>query len=237
MPPVLLATLAGAATLVGACLALGRRSLPPTLLAVALSFAAGAMILVSLAELLPEAVSSAGPGWTILGMLAALLAMAGVDRGLRKFMPRDGARRTGVLMAAAIALHNLPEGAATVLADQAGNGSAAVLALAIAIHNVPEGLAIAAPLAAAGASRLRMIAITVVAALAEPAGALAAQAAGQAFAAPQVTGAMLAAVAVVMLHVSVRELIPAAMKLGRAPGWAGTALGSAAMAASLLILA
>lgn len=236
MPPILLATLAGAATLIGAAMALGRRTMHPALLALALSFAAGAMVLVSVVELLPEAVSLSGVPVAVGGALVALGAIAGAERGLKRFMPESAATRAGVLMAAAIALHNLPEGAATVLASEAGHGSAAVLALAIGIHNVPEGLAVAAPLAAAGVSRLRVVGIALVAALAEPAGALAALAAGQAFAAPQVTGAMLAGVAAVMLYVSVRELLPNALRLARIPGWAGTAMGSATMAASLLLV-
>jgi ZIP family zinc transporter len=233
----LLASAAGLATVVGAAFALlGRGS--PRVLSGSLAFAAGAMVLVSLLEILPEAVSRLGLALALAAAGVGALLVAGLQRGLNRWMPDGGSplRRTGLLVALAIGLHNLPEGMAPFLSALASPEAGVAIAVAIALHNIPEGVAIAVPLRAAGASRARAFAYATVAGLAEAAGAGIAWAfAGML--SESAIAAMLAGVAGIMLWLSAAELMPAARKAaqGLAP-YMGAATGAAVMALSLLAM-
>lgn len=235
----ILAASAGMATVIGAAAALvGKPS--ARLLAGGLAFAGGAMILVSLVEILPEAAGQVGLPLALAVAAIGALLIAGMQAGMKRLMPSDGARsrlgRTGVLVAAAVSLHNLPEGMAPFLAAMASPEAGVVIAIAIAMHNIPEGIAIAAPLRAAGASRARALGLSSIAGAAEAAGAgiawaFAAWLSGTAIA------ALLAGVAGMMLWLSAVELFPAARRAahGAAP-YMGAASGAAMMALSLVAL-
>lgn len=234
-----IAAAAGMATVIGALVALiGKPS--RRLLAAGLAFAAGAMVLVSVVEILPEAAGETGLAAAILFAGVGALVVAGMQAGLRRFMPESPSRsrlgRTGLLVAAAVALHNLPEGMAPFLAAMASPGAGVVIALAIALHNIPEGIAIAVPLRAAGASRGKALGFSAIAGAAEAVGAgiawaFAAVLSGYAVA------ALLAGVAGMMLWLSVAELLPAARRAaaGALP-YAGAASGAGMMMLSLMLL-
>ena len=73
---ILITAMTGIATMIGAILGFSIGSLAPIVLAVALGLAAGAMLYVSTAELLPEAISACHP------KLASLTAFVGVLVGM-----------------------------------------------------------------------------------------------------------------------------------------------------------
>lgn len=249
---------AGLATGVGGLIAISARRGNTAFLAVALAFSAGAMLYVSFVEILPKAIDSleqantAGGGvlWATLGFFAGIAAVALLDHLLTRLQhrggervnggaasPRSRLRRMGVLIALVVALHNFPEGLATflVLLEEPAVGIA--FAVAIAIHNVPEGIAIATPVHEGTGSRIKAVALSVVAGLAEPAGALLGYAILAPFITDAVFGVVFAAVAGVMVFISIHELIPAARTTGR-PALAtnGAVAGMVVMAASLLLL-
>ena len=109
-----------------------------------------------------EAFGGAALVW--LGALAAYLALAGVDAGLRAREAR--AKAAGVsgfalalLVAIGIGLHNLGEGLAIGSAYAVGSlALGAALIVGFALHNTTEGLAIVAPVAER-APRLRRLAL------------------------------------------------------------------------------
>lgn len=194
--------LAGLATALGGLLVLHPRAREARVLGAALAFAAGAMVAVSAAEILPRSVQelagSTGPGrgWAVA--LAAGAAGAGLVLALDllagRWQRRRGGRRPDVpgpsgptgpslatrhrlsrgalLVTGTVALHNVPEGMSTFLATLADPATGIALAVAVAIHNVPEGVAVAAPVLGATGSRARAFWWAAASGAAEPLGAL-----------------------------------------------------------------
>ena len=126
-----------------------------------LGVAAGIMLSVVFMELLAEATNTSYP-WTILGLLAGIIAFLFLDN----FFPhthfvteevRTGRfLKKGILIATGIALHNISEGIAIGAGFAASTGMGITLAVLISLHNVPEGLAVAIPLNIGGMGRARV---------------------------------------------------------------------------------
>lgn len=131
---------------------------------------------------------------------------------------RKKLRQMGLLTALAIGIHNLPEGLTTFVATLASPSVGAALAVAIAIHNVPEGVCVAVPIFFSTGKRMSGFLWSLLAAVAEPLGALigyivikaSADADGTVHA--DVYGALFAVVAGIMVFICVQELIPMALQ-------------------------
>lgn len=145
--------------------------------------------------------------------------------------------RTGVFTALAIGIHNLPEGLATFVSGLSGGAAALPIATAIAIHNIPEGIAVSVPVYYAGGSRKKAFVYSFLSGLTEPLGALIGYTILRPFINDIVFGIVFAAVAGIMVYISLEELLPSARAYGgqRLTG-AGMVLGMAVMAVSLLLL-
>lgn len=155
-----------------------------------------------------------------------------VDRALKARL-----MRTGMVTAVALALHNVPEGMAAFVAALQAPEIAIPVVAAIALHNIPEGIAVAVPVRRATGSRAKGFWLATMSGLAEPAGALI----GIALLGPWLTGpgmgAILAAVAGVMVFVSLDELLPAAEETGEHHVVIYSLIaGMAVMAVTLLVL-
>ena len=252
-----LTTAAGLSTLLGGSLVLFSQRNNPRLLAFGLAFAAGAMVYVSLAEILPKATAAfsldVGPraGLALgtsafIGGLLLILALDHLvpnphdrlDDGHGHPAQADGnLARIGLLSALAITAHNLPEGLATFFATLDNPAVGAPLALAIAIHNIPEGIAVAIPVFAATGSRRAALLASLVAGLAEPLGALL----GYALLGPDLSpgsyGTVFGLIAGIMVFLALDELLPAAKHHGRGHETVyGLVGGMALMAISLVLL-
>lgn len=150
-------------------------------------------------------------------------------------------KRLGVLSALAIAVHNFPEGIATfagALNDpQLGTG----ITFAIAIHNIPEGIAIAIPIYYATKSKGKALLYATLSGMSEVLGALLCLAVTAIFGVNLADGGVtfpliLAAVAGIMIYISLDELLPTAEKYGKHHiAIAGVVGGMAIMAVSLLL--
>ncbi|MGP9538777.1 zinc transporter ZupT [Brachybacterium sp. AOP43-C2-M15] len=145
--------------------------------------------------------------------------------------------RTGTITAIALALHNVPEGFATFVAALQAPEIAIPVVAAIALHNIPEGLAVAVPIRRATGSRTKAFWLATMTGLAEPVGAVI----GFLLLAPLLSGdamgAILAAVAGVMVFVSLDELLPAAEETGEHHTVIYSLIaGMAVMALTLLVL-
>lgn len=86
--------------------------------------------------------------------------------------------------------------------------------MAIAIHNIPEGLAVSAPVYAATGSRRRAFLWSFLSGVSEPIGAGLAALILLPFLTPALLGWILAAVAGIMVSISLDELIPVAKSFG-----------------------
>ena len=111
------------------------------------------------------------------------------------------------------------------------------IAAAIAIHNIPEGIAVSVPVYYATGSRKKAFWYSFLSGISEPVGALAAYLVLMPFMSPVLLNCVFAAVAGIMVFISLDELLPAAREYGQ-PHIAiyGLLSGMAVMALSLILL-
>lgn len=235
---LLVSLLAGLATSVGGMLAMDRRTLEREYLAVALAFAAGAMLLVSFMEILPLGFAAMTEQWphrtalalTYLSFFGGIALVLLIDRVLPASLnpseiegreaamtPGDAHRnvrllRSGLLVGLVLGLHNFPEGMATFFTTYQAPSVGITLAVAIAIHNVPEGIAVAAPVYAATASRRKAFFWSTLSGLTEPLGGLVAAALLTWVIPGSVFGVFYGLVAGMMVFLALDELLQASWR-------------------------
>lgn len=248
-----LTTLAGLATGLGGVAALFIRRDQHAFLAVSLGLSAGVMIYISFVELYADAVEYIGGEngeWIattafLLGMVATAVIDGLVPEGENPHQARslESIRedprllRLGTLAALAITLHNFPEGMATFIAALTDPVVGSSVALAVGLHNIPEGIAVAIPLFYATGRRGRAVALSFLSGLAEPLGALAAFLVLRPFLDATLLGIVFAAVAGIMVFVSLDQLVPNAKLYGRGHQSVYGLVGGMALMATLLNLA
>ena len=122
--------------------------------------------------------------------------------------------RVGLKTALSIAIHNFPEGIATFAAALKDPAIGVTIALAVAIHNIPEGMGVAVPIYYATGDRRKAFRYAFSSGLAEPAGALVAYFLLSSFLNDTVLSGIFAAVAGIMVFISIDELLPTAEEYG-----------------------
>jgi zinc transporter, ZIP family len=126
-------------------------------------------------------------------------------------------QRLGVVLAITLSAHNFPEGSAVAVSSLESQKMGLLMTLTIALHNIPEGMCIAVPVFAGTGSFFEAFKMAILSGLTEPLGAFFTLF----FLKPYVTidenaiGYILMFVAGVMISVSLRELIPEAMRCER----------------------
>lgn len=150
--------------------------------------------------------------------------------------------RLGLMSALAIAIHNFPEGIATFIGALNDPQMGAGITFAIAIHNIPEGIAVAIPIYYATKSKGKALLYATLSGFSEVIGALLCLAVTSVFGIELSGGGpvfplILAAVAGIMVYISLDELLPTAEKYGKHHiAIAGVIGGMAIMGVSLLII-
>lgn len=145
--------------------------------------------------------------------------------------------RVGLFTALAVTIHNFPEGIATFVSALQDPGVAIPIVAAIAIHNIPEGIAVSVPIYQATGSRKKAFIYSLISGLAEPFGALIGWLVLMPFMNDIVFGVIFAAVAGIMVFISIDELLPAAREYGEHHlSIYGLIAGMIVMAVSLLLL-
>ena len=132
--------------------------------------------------------------------------------GVPRPRPRN-LRRAAILLTLGISLHNFPEGVATFVTASNNLELGMGVALAVALHNIPEGLAVAGPVYAATGSRRKAVFWAGLSGMAEILGGLLAWLILGSLVSPVVMGAIMAAVAGIMVALSVDELMPLAKEI------------------------
>lgn len=259
---IVLTLIAGLSTGIGSLIALLSKHTNRKFLSFSLGLSAGVMIYVSFMDIMPKAITAIvrGGGQDKTAQLIATVAFFGgmllialIDRlvpsvenphEMRSVESMDLApdhrqrlMRMGVVTALVIGIHNFPEGIATFMAALSDPDIGLAIAGAIAIHNIPEGIAVAIPVYYATCSRKKAFKWSLLSGLSEPIGALVGYAILRPFLSDTVFGAIFAAVAGIMVFISLDELLPAAREWGK-PHLAiwGLILGMAIMAASIILL-
>lgn len=253
---------AGLSTGIGSAIAFFARRTNTRFLSVSLGFSAGVMIYISFVEILFKAKQvltlemGEKPGnlLAILAFFTGMLVIAIIDKLVPSFenpheikMVEDIATpeelqkkkklyRMGIMSALAIAIHNFPEGLATFIAALQDIKLGLPIAIAIAMHNIPEGIAVSVPIYHATGSRKKAFLYSFSSGLAEPVGALVGFLILMPFINNIVFGFLFAAVAGIMVFISIDELLPAAREYGQPHlSLYGLMGGMAVMAISLVL--
>ncbi|MEN6588276.1 MAG: zinc transporter ZupT [Proteiniphilum sp.] len=252
----LLTLFAGLSTGIGSLIAFVAKRTNTNFLSLALGLSAGVMIYVSFMEMLPKSLESlsdilgekTGMLYMILGLFGGIALIALIDflipesrnphemHGVEEMRSNDRLKQTGIITAITIAIHNFPEGIATFMSALNSLEVAIPITVAIAIHNIPEGIAVAVPIYHSTGSKKKAFWLSFASGLAEPVGALIAFLFLLPFWTPMINGFILAAIAGIMIYISLDELLPSAEKYGKHHlSIIGLVAGMAVMAMSLFL--
>ena len=232
---------AGLSTGIGSMLAFFTKTTNTKFLSIALGFSAGVMIYVSMVEIFFKAKDSligelgekTGSWVTVISFFGGMFFIALIDKLIpsvenpheirmveemdedaRKAHKNKKLMKMGVFTALAIAIHNFPEGLATFTAALTNPSLGIAIAVAIAIHNIPEGIAVSVPIYYATGNKKKAFWHSFLSGLAEPVGAIIGYLILMPFMSPAVFGILFAAVAGIMVFISIDELLPAAREYG-----------------------
>jgi len=253
---------AGLSTGIGSVLAFFTHSTNKQFLAVSLGFSAGVMIYVSMVEIFQKAKEAlisdmgdvAGTIYTVVAFFGGIIFIALIDKLIpsyenpheirmvedidsKKSKVRDPKlMKMGLFTALAIAIHNFPEGLATFTAAISDPSLGIAIAVAIAIHNIPEGIAVSVPIYYATDNKRKAFWYSFSSGLAEPVGAFLGYLVLMPFMSDALFGILFAAVAGIMVFISLDELLPSAREYGEHHlSIYGLIAGMAVMAISLLL--
>lgn len=253
---------AGLSTGIGSAIAFFANRTNTKFLSVSLGFSAGVMIYVSFTEILSKArielvdvFGNRGGSWlTVAGFFGGILLIAIIDKLIPSVenpheirmveemeeKPKNNNKqklmRMGLFTALAIAIHNFPEGLATFTAALTEPSLGVAIAVAIAIHNIPEGIAVSVPVYYATGNRRKAFVLSFLSGIAEPVGAIIGYLILMPFLNPAVFGILFAAVAGIMVFISLDELLPSAREYGEHHlSIYGLIAGMVVMAISLLL--
>jgi zinc transporter, ZIP family len=260
----LLTVIAGLSTGIGSTIAFFIRTPKYSYLSFLLGISAGVMIYISFTELLGTAIEDVGFLQANIAFFAGIVVFAAVDiliphsyeeenatdsrfgedgnritnPGSPEPISASSLKRGGIFIAIGIAIHNFPEGMVTFASAATGDISLGIMiAVAVAIHNIPEGIAVSVPIFYSTGSRWRAFGYSFLSGVAEPVGAIIGYLVLQPFLTPAVLSTVLAAVAGIMIYISLDEILPMAHKYGREHlVIMGGVLGMIIMAVSLWLL-
>ncbi len=234
IPAMLITLFAGLATTIGGGIAFIVKKNSLKALSVGMGFSAGVMIFLSFTEMLPEAnklLYAHFPNnheWiTLIGFLTGLVIAILIDYFLPDHVDEEDMlhpetpakhnymiKRAGLVTAIAICVHNFPEGMATFFTTTQNITLGLSVGLAIAIHNIPEGIAVALPIYhVTGKKRYAML-YAALSGITEPIGALVGMLIFGLFLPQVLIGALMAAVAGIMIYISFDTLLPLAKEYG-----------------------
>ncbi|HPB17279.1 MAG TPA: zinc transporter ZupT [Clostridia bacterium] len=232
-----LTIIAGLSTGIGSLIAFFAKKTNTKFLSISLGFSAGVMIYVSMVEIFSNAShmltdvhgEKAGVLYAIVAFFSGMFLIGVIDKLIPseknphevKFVESENEdikknklKRMGVLTALAVAIHNFPEGLATFVAALQEPRVAIPIVAAIAIHNIPEGIAVSVPIYYATGSKKKAFLYSFASGLSEPIGALIGYLILMPFMNDTINGILYAAVAGIMVFISVDELLPSAREYG-----------------------
>lgn len=234
IPAMLITLFAGLATTIGGGIAFVVKKNSLKALSVGLGFSAGVMIFLSFTEMLPEAdklLLTHFPNnhqWiTLAGFLIGLVIAIFIDYFLPDHVDEEDMlnpeapakhnnmiKRAGLFTAIAICVHNFPEGMATFFTTTQNITLGLSVGLAIAIHNIPEGIAVALPIYHVTRKKRYAMLYAAMSGITEPIGALVGMLIFGTFLPQVFVGALMAAVAGIMIYISFDTLLPLAKEYG-----------------------
>ncbi len=159
--------LAAAAAAFGALVAVSFKKINHLALCLLISFAAGALLAVSLFDILPETVEAVGLAKGLLSFASGYFLFFLITRFVSHVCPACSATHTEVefkaLTAAlivALSIHSFMDGLA-ISGSSAGSSVGLLILLAVAYHKIPEGLALTLIARESGMNRTRAFFVSV----------------------------------------------------------------------------
>ncbi|MFH0875366.1 MAG: zinc transporter ZupT [archaeon] len=242
---IMITFLAGLSTLIGSSIIIFVNNKKDNLMGIAMGFAAGVMLFISLSELLPQSIINVGKVSAIISFFAGILIIYLIDVLIPHAYEEENAcnpekekcdlKRCGILIAVGIAIHNFPEGIAVFFSSLVNMHLGLTIAMAIALHNIPEGIAVAMPIYYSTGSKKQAFFFSFISGIAEPIGAIFAYILLSKYLSSTLLYTLLAAVAGIMVFICFDELLPNAFKQkNNHLTIAGIFLGMAVVAISLI---
>ena len=220
--PLLISTLAGLSTLIGALLMFLniKKSQYNKFITFCLAFSISIMIGISIFDLIPESFfqyfSVYGMSKSIILLLVAFIIsyifITTLSMLIKKETKKEDLYRLGILNMIVLIFHNLPEGIATFLSSYQDLTLGIKLAFAIMLHNIPEGISIAIPIYYSTGNRKLALKNALISGMAEPLGAMLAFVFLKNFISEMMISIILIVVAGLMITLSIQELLPEALK-------------------------
>ena len=220
--PLLISTLAGLSTLIGALLTFLniKKSQYNKFITFCLAFSISIMIGISIFDLIPESFfqysSVYGMSKSIILLLVAFIIsyifITTLSMLIKKETKKEDLYRLGILNMIVLIFHNLPEGIATFLSSYQDLTLGIKLAFAIMLHNIPEGISIAIPIYYSTGNRKLALKNALISGMAEPLGAMLAFVFLKNFISEMMISIILIVVAGLMITLSIQELLPEALK-------------------------
>lgn len=191
---------------------------------------------ISLFDMMPKAVRTAGVIYAVLGMALGAIVITLAHLIPHRHSPEDGGIttgkrtkamqalfRTGMLITIGIALHDLPEGMAIGAGFNLPDYGVWI-SLLLMLHNIPEGVAMGVPLSLSGTKKLKVILLCLLAGSPSTLGAVIGHLAGDI--SKELIGGSIAFAVGAMMMVTLQDLIPQSIQLRRSWSvWASIASG------------
>lgn len=162
------AAIAILAATIGGLFAVGRGQISHRLLCGLVSFAAGSLLAVTSANIIPEAAEMTGPLLATLALVGGMGIFAGIGRYVSVLCPacaasasEKGYLRLGILLMVAMGVHSTVDGLAIGAGSAASDSNVGTMILiAVSYHKIPEGLALVSIARLAGYGRWKALGVT-----------------------------------------------------------------------------
>lgn len=217
----ILSSIAGLSTIIGAFIIFISKKRTLNFLIGGISFASSVMFFLSIFDLIPESISFLNNTYKLLPtILISLISLSFgvclsiiIDKLFPNTLNEKALYKLGLITMIGIMIHNIPEGIATFVTTNEDFRLGLSITIAITMHNIPEGISIALPIYYYTKSKKKAFFYTFICAMSEPFGALIAYL----FLKPNFTtlGIIYAIIAGIMIHISMYELFPNAIKYKR----------------------
>jgi len=153
---------------VGAFAAVSLKKISHRVLCILISFAAGALLAVSLLDIIPESFSLVGLAGGTVSVLSGYFLFFVISRFVSHVCPACSATHTEVnfkaltiTMVAALSIHSFMDGLAIYSGYAAASNVGFLVLLAVAYHKFPEGMALALVARGSGMSRPKALLVSV----------------------------------------------------------------------------
>lgn len=217
--PILLSTLAGATTGIGALIVIAFGKIEERIIGFFMGFAGGVMLIISFLGLFNEALTHNSNIEVTIAFAIGTIVMMAIDLTLPHIefgewearIDNPSLFKSGMTIAIGMSLHNLPEGIVVSVGFKHLPKLGILVAIMICLHNIPEGIATTMPLIRSGVTKWRAFGLSLLSGLMEPLGAVIGLALiGFLRGYVNIIGFGLAFASGVMTYVTIDELIPIA---------------------------